>query len=253
MRRRLAALALLLTACSTRDDIRVVERPASPQTQMPANERRFELVETAAIETGKQVELWFPLASAEAGVQDVERLDVTIKPDAPYEVSNDSRGNRLLHVARAGPIEVSVSYRVRRSELRVDHARAEKRDLTPRERSMLGSELAETIDGEVGLLRGKGQPARRVLAFRIDSHATKVRRDLEPASDATDVPQESWIEVYEPGLAWVPVPGPDGRSVISPSLLIVARGTETAVPFAKVDGAEASPSLGWRIRQLETP
>src|SRR5271169_1988921 len=107
MRLRLLALALLLPACSSRDDIRVVERPASSETP-PANQRRFEVVETAQVAACSSLELWFPLASAEPGVQDIERLDVTIKPDAPYEVSNDSRGNRLLHVKSAGPVEVSV-------------------------------------------------------------------------------------------------------------------------------------------------
>jgi hypothetical protein len=257
--RWLALAILVLPACSSRSDIRLVERPAPSETKAPT-QQRFEVVETASLETGSKVELWVPLASEEPGVQKIERLDVTIKPVTPYEVTADSRGNRILHLACEHPISVSVAYRVSVTELDATTALAgkkkETRPLDTRERATLAPELGPTLDGELATLREAGTPARRVFALRIDTRGLKVRRDLEPPLETPEIPQTSWIEVYVPGLAWVPeylVSSRPPAELRSKGILLVAHGAETALPFATIDGSESAPRLGWKTTPLDSP
>src|SRR5581483_2858974 len=128
--------------------------------------------ETASVLTGSKVELWFPLASSEPGVQEIERLDVTITPDVPYDVSSDSRGNRVLHLSAAAPVAVKVTYRVLRTESRPDFSRLEKRPLTEAERALLAAELAPTTDPSLSKAREAGRPARGVAGFVLGTPMT---------------------------------------------------------------------------------
>ncbi len=83
-----------------------------------------------------------------------------------------------------------------------------------------------------------------------------MRRDLEPPLETPEIPQTSWIEVYVPGLAWVPeeyVSSPPPAELRSKGILVVAHGSETALPFATVDGSESAPRLGWKTRPLDAP
>jgi hypothetical protein len=230
-------VALALAGCaSNTGEIREVQRPAPPA---PPRRLRFELIETASVATGSKVELWFPLASSEPGVQDIERLDVTITPDAPYEVSSDSRGNRVLHLSAAAPIAVRVTYRVLRTEVTLDLSREEHRELTAVERHLLAAELS---------------PKEGSRAFSY--------RHLGPVRDVAGISCEgapaSWIEVFRAGLGWVFLQ-PFGMSYdyelqnVPGGVLIVAHGTDRATPLAKVDGGESEPQLTFKTRVLEEP
>jgi hypothetical protein len=242
---RAVLLALLLAGCASNNpsEIRVVPRRAPPEAP---KQQRFELVETATIETGTSVELWIPLASSEEGVQEIERLDVTVKPDVPYEVTSDFRGNRTLHATSKGPVEVSVTYRVLRTAVAVDVWKVENRELTETERRVLAPDLEPTTDELLASLRTKGRPARTVAAF----HLEPVK--LEPVTGTT------YYEEFCPGIGWVAF----SRSIVltserpsePPSTdLVVSRGRAALVPFARVDGAETKPHLVLSAHALDVP
>jgi hypothetical protein len=247
MRAVLVALLLLAGCATNRGEIREVRRPAPPS---PPKKLRFELVETATVETGSKVALAFPLASSEAGVQDIERLDVTINPDVPYEVKTDARGNRVLHLESAGPVAVQVTYRVLRTELRAATARPDDRPLTEAERRSLAPELEPTQDPELAALRRAGRPARRGSGIRLTESDTSGHRSR-------------WIEIYTPGLAWAPFDSPvlsekgvlidaEARR-IRVDVLIVSHGSDAPLPRATVDSVDTTPRLTFKARMLEAP
>lgn len=242
------SIASALAGCtSNRGEIREVRRPAPPP---PPKQLRFELVQTASVGTASHVELWFPLASSEPGVQDIERLDVTISPDTPYEVTNDSRGNRVLHLTSAQAVAVRVTYRVLRTELRADLEKAEDRPLSESERRMLAPELEAVQDPEVNALRRSGKPARRASGVRLTEADESGHRSR-------------WIEIYMPGIAWAPFDSPvlSEKGILVPSearrvrvdVLIVSHGSEAALPSAKVDSKDAAPAITFKARMLEAP
>ncbi len=244
----LLGLLIVLAGCGgNRGEIREVRRAPPPA---PPKRLRFELVQTAAVETGSQVELRFPLASSEPGVQDIERLDVTIIPDTPYEVRTDGRGNRVLHLECRRPVAVQVTYRVLRTEALPATDVHEPRPLTDAERRMLAPELEPTADVELSALRKSGRPARRGSGVRLTESDTSGRRSR-------------WIEIYTPGRAWSPFDAPvvsEKGVLIAPEarrirvdVLIVSHGSDAPLPTARVDSLDLVPRLTFKARMLEAP
>jgi len=220
LRRAVLALALLAGCGSDEAAIREVEHRPEAVTPEPA---RFELVETAAIATGT-AEVWFPLASSEAGVQEIERLDVTIKPDGPYEIEADARGNRTLHVR--GAALISVTYRASCSRPVPDLPPT--KPPAPVDPRLFPDELAPTDDPALAHLREEGIPARHAAGVAVEGGAKAV----------------SWVEVFKWG-CWQP-PSYDHWEPI----LVVAHGKDRALPRAHVDGALVEPSVELAVREI---
>jgi hypothetical protein len=281
----LLTLLALLVGCPSRGQIREHERPAPPP---PPRQLRFELVETARVATGSKVELSIPLASSEAGVQEIERLDVTIAPDAPYEVSSDSLGNRTLHLVTSAPVEVKVSYRVLRTETSSDLLHVGP--LSHAERGLLAPDLAPTNDKLLGPLRAKGHPARRIHGVIVkwqeptSTGADGIReasRELKESAES-DRPDERafdlralpftpvqaspgvndtmfvvWAEVYVSGRGWVHrflialFPRHEGEESVPPNVLVLSHGTSMPLPRSWSDGQEATPDVSFRSQVLE--
>ncbi len=222
LRRAVLALALLAGCGSDEAAIREVEHRPEAVTPEPA---RFALVETAAIATGT-AKVWFPLASSEAGVQEIERLDVTIRPDVPYEIESDARGNRTLRVR--GAAFIAVTYRASCFEPALRPMPVPTRPPAPVDPHLFPEELAPTDDPALAHLREEGTPARHAAGIAVEGGAKAIE----------------WVEVFEWG-EWQSPPR-DRRGPI----LVVAHGSDHALPRARVDGVPVEPSVELAVREI---
>lgn len=222
---------------------------AAPSSSTPAIRRvRFEVTEIARIETASRVELWLPIASVEHGVQEIEKLEVVVKPDTRHEITSDGHGNRVLYLKARGPVEVIVKYRVLRTELRADLTKAEKRALTSAEKSAMAAELRPTTEPALAEHRAAGRPARRAVGAQVESFEEGLAAPY------------AFTEVYYPGLAWVPYQRledpqhpPEEVSVLPADVLVVARGSRHALPFGNVDGVKTWIRATFSGRLLDAP
>jgi hypothetical protein len=203
-------LVLVLAACASQEDVPVVPRPTPSPT--PAA-HRFEVVETAVVASGAEISI--PIASTEPGVQTIEAMFVSVTPDSPNEMIMGAEGSRFLkvHATSAGETKVEVTYRVERSEVRVDFSKEEVRPLSDFEKRVLKAELevpvgtaseawtgkttefVHTVAGRPGgveTLRASGVAARRVFGVQ-----TALAFSSPQALSA------EWVEAFVPGIGWV--------------------------------------------------
>ena len=207
------------------DDSRVVERAPLPEPPRP---RRFELVETAVLESSsdpkREVEISIPIASTDPGVQTIESMIVRITPDQTYDVSHDMDGNRVIHVhcKSPGSVSIELNYRV---EVRsfgaivVGIKTGKSKPLTETEKRLFARELSGRKDGI---------PTRAVKALALGA-----------GSDAETVRLE---EVYFPGVGWF-VPLFDVSRIPPDRFIVIARGGASGEPAAS---APIRVSYHWR-------
>ncbi len=247
-------LISMLSACGSTSgaggggDDAAAATSSAATTEAPLRGRkvRFEIAATVSITKGGRVEIAMPVAHDEAGVQVIEKFDVSVTPSVKYEITPDGHGNRLLRVANRGPLTVRVSYRVLRGELRTDLEKAEKRPLTDSEKSALAQELRPTGDPSLDVHRSAGTPSRRVLGARVEGFADGPAEEYD------------WVEIYRPGLTWIPWERmEDGFreefSVLPGDVLVILRGGDTPLAVATVDGVKAAVPVAFTGKLLDAP
>lgn len=260
------------------EETRIVSRTPPPE---PAGPRRFELVETAVLasgtDPGREVEISLPIASTDAGVQEVDSLLVRITPDQRYEIVEDREGNRriLVHAKGAGVVSCELTYEVARFPVKLDLSREEDRPLSEIERKLFVSELApvspdqperrapEPHEKRVALIERETLASPTNLGFLVNGPLGRLRRRDVPARVVTGLRLQAsgceaigWFEGFVPGLGWVPfepfvVSGlPVGECPID--RVALSRGSEVSVPAATSAGKMLPLEVSYRWREART-